>query len=189
MSSKDKKIQREGLTAQEYSLKYALPLQSLTANEDSKNKKLESKFLIKKDLSHDQRTILRAYHDLKLMNVIGGEIRISEDVRKLDYLYWVKNKLLDLGFTYTEDNEYRDESHKIITNNFISTDKKNINILDIQNYKIDNFYLYMSIVLMCKGYISKGYIYLKDINDSVFKVIESNLKASGISIVKLYIKR
>ena len=188
MSSKDKKIQREGLTAQEYSLKYALPLQSLTANEDSKNKKLESKFLIKKDLSHDQRTILRAYHDLKLMNVIGGEIRISEDVRKLDYLYWVKNKLLDLGFTYTEDNEYRDESHKIITNNFISTDKKNINILDIQNYKIDNFYLYMSIVLMCKGYISKGYIYLKDINDSVFKVIESNLKDSGISIVKLYIK-
>ena len=39
MSSEDKKIQREGLTNQEYSLKYALPLETLISNDSSKKSK------------------------------------------------------------------------------------------------------------------------------------------------------
>ena len=189
MSSKDKKIQREGLTAQEYSFKHALPIQTLITNDNSDEKSLESKVLINIDPNEDQKTILKAYHDLKLLNVVDNEFRIHEDVRKLDYLYWLKDKLHSLGFTYIEHNEYQDESHKIITNNFISTNKKNISILDVQNYKIDNFYLYLSVVMVCKGYISKEYIYLKDIDDNVFKIIESNLNNSGISLAKLYITK
>ena len=189
MSSKDKKIHREGLTAQEYSFKHALPIQTLITNNNSDEKSLESKVLINIDLNEDQKTILKAYHDLKLLNVDDNEFRIYEDVRKLDYLYWLKDKLHSLGFTYIEHNEYQDESHKIITNNFISTNKKNISILDVQNYKIDNFYLYLSVVMVCKGYISKEYIYLKDIDDNVFKIIESNLNNSGISLAKLYITK
>ena len=189
MSSKDKKIHREGLTAQEYSFKHALPIQTLITNDNSDEKSLESKVLINIDLNEDQKTILKAYHDLKLLNVVDNEFRIYEDVRKLDYLYWLKDKLHSLGFTYIEHNEYQDESHKIITNNFISTNKKNISILDVQNYKIDNFYLYLSVVMVCKGYISKEYIYLKDIDDNVFKIIESNLNNSGISLAKLYITK
>ena len=189
MSSKDKKIHREGLTTQEYSFKHALPIQTLITNDNSDEKSLESKVLINIDLNEDQKTILKAYHDLKLLNVVDNEFRIYEDVRKLDYLYWLKDKLHSLGFTYIEHNEYQDESHKIITNNFISTNKKNISILDVQNYKIDNFYLYLSVVMVCKGYISKEYIYLKDIDDNVFKIIESNLNNSGISLAKLYITK
>ena len=189
MSSKDKKIHREGLTAQEYSFKHALPIQTLITNDNSDEKSLESKVLINIDPNEDQKTILKAYHDLKLLNVVDNEFRIHEDVRKLDYLYWLKDKLHSLGFTYIEHNEYQDESHKIITNNFISTNKKNISILDVQNYKIDNFYLYLSVVMICKGYISKEYIYLKDIDDNVFKIIESNLNNSGISLAKLYITK
>ena len=189
MSSKDKKIHREGLTAQEYSFKHALPIQTLITNDNSDEKSLESKVLINIDLHEDQKTILKAYHDLKLLNAVDNEFRIHEDVRKLDYLYWLKDKLHSLGFTYVEHNEYQDESHKIITNNFISTNKKNISILDVQNYKIDDFYLYLSVVMVCKGYISKEYIYLKDIDDNVFKIIESNLNNSGISLAKLYITK
>ena len=189
MSSKDKKIHRDGLTAQEYSFKHALPIQTLITNDNSDEKSLESKVLINIDLNEDQKTILKAYHDLKLLNAVDNEFRIHEDVRKLDYLYWLKDKLHSLGFTYIEHNEYQDESHKIITNNFISTNKKNISILDVQNYKIDDFYLYLSVVMVCKGYISKEYIYLKDIDDNVFKIIESNLNNSGISLAKLYITK
>ena len=43
--------------------------------------------------------------------------------------------------------------------------------------------------MICKGYISKEYIYIKDIDDNVFKIIESNLNASGISLTKLYITK
>ena len=35
MSSKDKKIQRDGLTAQEYSFKHALPLETIIDNNTS----------------------------------------------------------------------------------------------------------------------------------------------------------
>jgi len=189
MSSKDKKIQREGLTAQEYSFKHALPIQKLITDDNNDEKSLESKVLINAGLNEDQRTILKAYHDLKLLNLIGNKLHIHEEVRKLDYLYWLNDKLSSLGFTFTDHNEYKDESHKIITDNFISTNKKNISILDVQNYKIDNFYLYLSIAMICKGYISKGYVYIKDIDDNVFKIIESNLNASGINLTKLYITK
>jgi len=184
MSSEDKKIQREGLTNQEYSLKYALPLETLISNDSSK-KKLKPKILKNKDLNQDQRIILKAYYDLKLIKVTDEEIQIYEDVRKLNYLYWLKDKLHNLEFNYVEENKYSDESHKIITSNYISTNKKNISILDLKNYEINNFYLYLAIVLMCKGYILKGYIYLKDIDQNLFEIIENNLSKSNIKLVKL----
>ena len=184
MSSEDKKIQREGLTNQEYSLKYALPLETLISNDNSK-KKLKPKILENKNLNQDQRIILKAYYDLKLIKVTDEEIQICEDVRKLNYLYWLKDKLHNLEFNYVEENKYSDESHKIITSNYISTNKKNISILDLKNYEINNFYLYLAIVLMCKGYILKGYIYLKDIDQNLFEIIENNLSKSNIKLVKL----
>ena len=60
MSSKDKKIQREWLTTQEYSFKHALPIQTLITNDNSDEKSLESKVLINKELNDDQKTILKA---------------------------------------------------------------------------------------------------------------------------------
>ena len=190
MSSKDKKIYKKGLTTQEYSFKHALPIESLISTDSIKEKKLDVQHLAKKQLSEDQIIILKAYHDLNLLNIIDNEVRIYEEVRKLDFLYWVENKLNDLGFLFKENNEYKDESHKIITSNYIASNKKNINILDIQNYEIKNFYLYLSIVLMNKGYISKGYVYFKDIDDNVFKIIKDNLlNLNGIDIVKLNITK
>ena len=47
MSSKDKKIKTEGLTTQEYSLKYALPLESLI-HQNNSEKKIQSYIALKK---------------------------------------------------------------------------------------------------------------------------------------------
>ena len=59
--------------------------------------------LAKKQLSEDQIIILKAYHDLNLLNIIDNEVRIYEEVRKLDFLYWVESKLNDLGFLFQEN--------------------------------------------------------------------------------------
>ena len=91
-------------------------------------------------------------------------MKINEDVRKLDYLFWINEQLKTLGFEFLEHSEYNEESHKVITENYIFTGKKNINFIELQNYKIEDFSLYLSIVLMCRGYISNKYIYLKDID-------------------------
>ena len=105
MSSKDKKIYKKGLTTQEYSFKHALPIESLISTDSIKEKKLDVQHLAKKQLSEDQIIILKAYHDLNLLNIIDNEVRIYEEVRKLDFLYWVESKLNDLGFLFQENNE------------------------------------------------------------------------------------
>ena len=184
MSSEDKKIQREGLTNQEYSLKHALPIETLISKDNLKNKS-KPKIVSNKNLNQMQKVILKAYHDLSLMKVVDDEIHIYEDVRKLNYLYWLKDKLNNLEFCYVEENMYSDESHRIITKNFISTNKKNINMLDAKNYEITDFYLYFAIVLICKGYISDGYIYLKDIDKNLLETIKNNLNRINIKIIKL----
>ena len=65
MSSKDKKIQRDGLTAQEYSFKHALPLEALIEKNISSKENKPSKIVSCKDPTLTQKIILKAYHDLR----------------------------------------------------------------------------------------------------------------------------
>ena len=189
MSSKDNKIQKNGLTTQEYSFKHAIPIETLLKNESSAEVKKALQTISNNNPNEEQKNILKAYQDLSLLKVVDSEIHIYEEIRKLDYLYWVENKLNNLGFIFHENNKYSDESHKIITKNFIATNKKNISIIDIQNYEINNFNLYLSIILMCKGYMLDGYIYLKDIDENILKIIKKNLDLSNIQITRLSISK
>ena len=141
MSSKDNKIQKNGLTTQEYSFKHAIPIETLLKNESSAEVKKALQTISNNNPNEEQKNILKAYQDLSLLKVVDSEIHIYEEIRKLDYLYWVENKLNNLGFIFHENNKYSDESHKIITKNFIATNKKNISIIHIQNYEINNFNL------------------------------------------------
>ena len=189
MSSKDKKIQKDGLTNQEYSFKHAIPIETVLSNNSSEDKKSDVRTVSNDEPNEQQKDILKAYHDLKRLKSINSEIRIFEEVRKLDFLYWVENKLKTLGFMYREENNYSDESHKIITENFISTSKKNINLIDIQSHKITDFNLYLSIVLMSNGYISNEYLYLKNISEYLFEEVRTNLDKINIQVTKLEISK
>lgn len=189
MSSKDKKIQKDGLTNQEYSFKHAIPIETVLSNNSPEDKKSGVRTVANDELNEQQKDILKAYHDLKRLKSINSEIRIFEEVRKLDFLYWVENKLKTLGFMFHEENNYSDESHKIITENFISTSKKNINLIDIQSHKITDFNLYLSIVLMSKGYISNEYFYLKNISEYLFEEVRTNLDKINIQVIKLEISK
>ena len=189
MSSKDKKIQKDGLTNQEYSFKHAIPIETVLSNNSPEDKKSGVRTVANDELNEQQKDILKAYHDLKRLKSINSEIRIFEEVRKLDFLYWVENKLKTLGFMFREENNYSDESHKIITENFISTSKKNINLIDIQSHKITDFNLYLSIVLMSNGYISNEYLYLKNISEYLFEEVRTNLDKINIQVIKLEISK
>ena len=189
MSSKDKKIQKDGLTNQEYSFKHAIPIETVLSNNSSEDKKSDVRTVSNDEPNEQQKDILKAYHDLKRLKSINSEIRIFEEVRKLDFLYWVENKLKTLGFMFREENNYSDESHKIITENFISTSKKNINLIDIQSHKITDFNLYLSIVLMSNGYISNEYLYLKNISEYLFEEVRMNLDKINIQVTKLEISK
>ena len=189
MSSKDKKIQKDGLTNQEYSFKHAIPIETVLSNNSSEDKKSDVRTVSNDEPNEQQKDILKAYHDLKRLKSINSEIRIFEEVRKLDFLYWVENKLKTLGFMFCEENNYSDESHKIITENFISTSKKNINLIDIQSHKITDFNLYLSIVFMSNGYISNEYLYLKNISEYLFEEVRTNLDKINIQVTKLEISK
>ena len=189
MSSKDKKIQKDGLTTQEYSFKHAIPIEKVLSNNTPEVRKSDVRTVSNDQPNEEQKDILKAYHDLKRLKSINSEIRIFEEVRKLDFLYWVENKLKTLGFMFNEENNYSNESHKIITENFISTNKKSLNLIDIQSHKITDFNLYLSIVLMSNGYISNDYLYLKNINEYLFEEVKTNLDKINIQAKKLEISK
>tara|TARA_B100000900_G_scaffold386421_1_gene376882 strand:+ start:2705 stop:3850 length:1146 start_codon:yes stop_codon:yes gene_type:complete len=186
MSSDDNKIKKEGLTNLEFSFKYSVPIESVVSNSSKKlNKNLKE--LSNIVLNDDQKTILKAYHDLNLLIVKENEIHIHEEVRKLNFLFWIKDKLHNLNFQFIEENLYSEDSHKIITKNYISTAKKNINLLDIKSYKISNFGLYMAIILLNKAYISKGYIYIEKIDKLLYENLRKNLLEFNVDLKKLLI--
>ena len=89
MSSKDKKIQKDGLTAQEYSFKHAIPIETILTSDDKLEKVSQNK-LVNNQANKEQQNILKAYHDLKLLINADNNIHIYEEVRKLDYLYWIE---------------------------------------------------------------------------------------------------
>ena len=75
MSSKDKKIHKSGLTSQEYSFKFAIPLETLVSNQSSKMSNEKNSFICK-NLNAEQKTILKTYFDLKLLDTSENEIKI-----------------------------------------------------------------------------------------------------------------
>ena len=96
MSSDEKKINKEGLTNQEFSFKYSVPIESVISETKSHiqaNKKLHIKKNGQLPLDDDQKTILKAYFDLGLLVSEENDIRIYEDVRKLNYLFWIQERL------------------------------------------------------------------------------------------------
>ena len=185
MPSKEEIMYKDGLTTQEYSFKHALPIEMLLKDSDLVANKKKPEALINKEPDQLQKTILKAYHDLNLLYIENDEIIIYEQVRKLEYLFWIEKKLQNLGFKYVEENKYNEESHKIITKNYIATSKKNISILDIQNYKLNDLYLYLSIVLLNKGYNIKNFIYLSDISNNLYNTLDKYLSKNNIKLAKL----
>ena len=102
MSSKDKKIEKNGLTTQEYSFKHAIPIETLLNNDSAEEVKKTLQTISNNNPSEEQKNILKAYQDLSLLKVVDSEIHIYEEIRKLDYLYWIENKLSNLGPTSFE---------------------------------------------------------------------------------------
>ena len=188
MSSDDNKIEKEGLTNLEFSFKYSIPIESVVSNSKKKLNK-DLKQYSKRALDDDQSTILKAYHDLGLLVSDEKEIQIYEEVRKLNYLFWLKDKLKALDFQFTEENLYSEDSHKIITKNYISTPKKNINLLDIKSLNISNFPLYIAIILLNKAHISKEFIYIQNIDKLLYENISKELLNFNIDLKKLSINQ
>ena len=190
MSSDEKKINKEGLTNQEFSFKYSVPIESViseTKSHNQANKKLHIEKNGQLPLDDDQKTILKAYFDLGLLISEENDIRIYEDVRKLNYLFWIQEKLKKLNFHFVEENSYSDESHKIITKNYITIPKKELSLLEIKGFDIRNLELYISILLLQKGYASNNFIFLQNVNKSLHESFEKILSFFNINIKKLEI--
>ena len=185
MSLKDKNRYKDGLTLQEYSLKHAIPIETLINPLESNKTKEILKKLVNVKITEKQKTILKAYNDLNKLIFKGGYIYIYEEVRKLNYLFWLNDQLSSLGFRYEDHNNYNHESHKVITENFILNNKDNIDLLEIKSTKIKDFFLYLTIILINNGYILKSYIYIKNIDESLYQNLKKQLSIYDISIIKL----
>jgi len=187
MSLKDKNRYKDGLTLQEYSLKHAIPIETLIDPLGSNKIKKKLKNVVNAKTTEKQKTILKAYSDLNKLVLKDGRIYIYEEVRKLNYLFWLNDQLSSLGFEYEDLNNYSHESHKVITENFISNSKENINLLELKTTKTKDFFLYLAILLNNNGYILKDYIYLKNIEENLYQNLKKQLNAYDISIIKLNI--
>ena len=136
MSSDDNKIEKEGLTNLEFSFKYSIPIESVVSNSNKKlNKNLKQHS--KRALDDDQSTILKAYHDLGLLVSDEKEIQIYEEVRKLNYLFWLKDKLKAHMRKEKKEikkakkkKEYKEQKKEIVK------EEKGVSFLDtiVQNY-------------------------------------------------------
>ena len=184
MSLKDKNRYKDGLTLQEYSLKHAIPIETLIDPLGSNKIKKKLKNVVNAKTTEKQKTILKAYSDLNKLVLKDGRIYIYEEVRKLNYLFWLNDQLSSLGFEYEDLNNYSHESHKVITENFISNSKENINLLELKTTKTKDFFLYLAILLINNGYILKDYIYLKNIEENLYQNLKKQLNAYDISIIK-----
>ena len=106
MSSDEKKINKEGLTNQEFSFKYSVPIESViseTKSHNQANKKLHIEKNGQLPLDDDQKTILKAYFDLGLLISEENDIRIYEDVRKLNYLFWIHYYFFEIEFYFKKE--------------------------------------------------------------------------------------
>ena len=76
---------------------------------------------------------------------------------------------------------------KLLQKIILQYQKKELSLLEIKGFDIRNLELYISILLLQKGYASNNFIFLQNVNKSLHESFEKILSFFNINIKKLEI--
>ena len=152
-----------GLTLQEYSIRYKVPLDVLVPQSMLGCEPPPSSYPVWQAPQGEAAIILsalRAVGSLKktdLFYIIDGEIR------RLDQLLWLAQKLSRCGFVYRQTYGFHAHQHRVVAGNALKALRPpgDLPELSLNTLSSDDFLLWLATVVACHSDFYHGYLFLR----------------------------
>ena len=154
-----------GLTLQEYALRYKLPLDILVPPSQINATDNPVGYRYPKGVVSDEAKLIISVLDTcgvlfddNNFHIICGE------VRRLDFLFWLQQALLDYGFEFRQEYIYNDETHRVVALNRLKTPKRSLDIYKAKEWERLNdadFLNFVALSIAIKAEFYGGYLFLR----------------------------
>ena len=179
-----------GLTLQEYALRHKLPLDILVPQSQINAADDSTSYRYPKGSASD-----RAKLTLSALDACG-KLSSDEDfcvvygeVRRLDFLFWLQQALVDYGFEFRQEYIYNDDTHRVVALNRLKTPKRSLNIYqpeELEQLSNDNSLWFVALSIALKAQLYGSYLFMRYRNnqyaDWVCRKLESAFKVQFIQL-------
>ena len=153
-----------GLTVQEYSLRYGLPLDMLVPAECLNTEESLQEYPYSQAPDRRAKLTLSALYTAGLVQSDAAFVVIPGEIRKLDQLLWLNECLQEYGFQFRQEYIFNRTTHRVVAVNRLKARQENIPA-DLQfncsGMTGANLLFSVSILAAVRSYFYGGYLFLE----------------------------
>ena len=175
-------VQCCGLTLQEYALRHKLPLDILVPQSQINASDDPNGYRYPRAVVSDKAKLTLSALDA------CGAISIDEDffvvcgeVRRLDFLFWLQQTLVDYGFKFRQEYIYNDDTHRVVALNRLKTLKRSLDKYqpkELEQLSNDDFLYFVALSIALKAQLYGGYLFMRYRNNQYADWVCRKLKAA-----------
>ncbi len=154
-----------GLTLQEYALRHKLPLDILVPPSQINAIDDPGDWNYPKGLVSDEAKLAIAALDAcGALSDDDNFYTICGEIRRLDFLFWLQQTLLDYGFEFRQEYIYNDETHRVVALNRLKTPKRTLDTYEAKELEQLNdadFLNFVALSIAIKAEFHGGYLFLR----------------------------
>lgn len=120
-------LECSGLTLQEYAIRHQLPLDMILHSDQINQPDHVDNYSapVARPTEAARQTLL-GLRWAGLLQEHDGFVDVAGEIRRLDLLLWTLDHLVDYGFQFHQDYEYRSDTHRVVARNFLRAPLRNL---------------------------------------------------------------
>lgn len=120
-------LECSGLTVQEYGIRHQLPLDMiLHSDQINQPDQIDNYSRPVTRPTEAARQALLGLRWAGLLQEHDGFVDVAGEIRRLDLLLWTLDHLVDYGFQFHQDYDYRADTHRVVAKNFLRAPLRNL---------------------------------------------------------------
>ena len=153
-----------GLTLQEYSLRHRLPLDIIVPEHLlNPNADIADYPSLAVPYGHHAGLILSAVEAAGLLQVKGDFVEIPGEIRRLEQLLWLFQKVKAYGFQFHQEYSFSHTSYRVVARNCLRARAGNINsgcMPQPDNLSSTDLLYFTSVLVTLNSFLSAGYLFI-----------------------------
>ena len=154
-----------GLTLQEYALRHKLPLDILVPPSQINATDDPGDWSYPKGLVSDEAKLaIGALDACDALSDDDNFYTICGEVRRLDFLFWLQQALIDYGFEFRQEYIYNDDTHRVVALNHLKTPKRSLDTYaarELERLNDADFLDFVALSIAIKAEFHGGYLFLR----------------------------
>lgn len=152
-----------GLTLQEYALRHGLLLDVIVAQDLINQQESDAAYQPRGFVTREAKIVFAALQAAGKVKYNGSFCYVAGEVRQLDQLLWLKERLVPFSFQFRQEYILNDTTHRVVALNHLKARRSNVPVegkLEAADWNDDDWLLFSTVLLAANSAFYGGYIFL-----------------------------